>query len=114
MASGEQQRGEVASVRQQEARHDVAAELAVRYVDEPDVRADDAAHEIARRRAHSDAELADLSAWVFPPDSSASSHVVESHTHYARIAEAGDTKFWFHVLRNAFITVAEREFMLSY
>ena len=50
--------------------------------------------------------------WVFPSDSSASTHVVEMHTHYARIAEASGAKFWFHGLRNAFITVAERELML--
>ena len=31
---------------------------------------------------------------------------------YARIGRAGGTKFWFHGLRNAFITVAERELML--
>ena len=31
---------------------------------------------------------------------------------YGDITEAGGTRFWFHGLRNAFITVAEREFML--
>ena len=49
---------------------------------------------------------------MFSTDSSASGHDVELHTHYARNAEAGDTKFWFHGLRNAFIMVAERELML--
>ena len=67
---------------------------------------------LARRRAHSDASPADLRAWVFPSDSSASGHVEELHTHYARITKAGGVKFWFHGLRNAFITVAERELML--
>ena len=67
---------------------------------------------LARRRAHSDAAPADLREWVFPSDSSASGHVEELHTHYARITEAGGAKFWFHGLRNAFITVAERELML--
>lgn len=51
MAGGEEQRGEIAPVRQQDARHDAAAELAVRHVDEPDLIADDAPHEIARRQA---------------------------------------------------------------
>lgn len=51
MAGGEEQRGEVAPVRQQDARHDAAAELAVRHVDEPDALADDAPHEIARGQA---------------------------------------------------------------
>ena len=30
----------------------------------------------------------------------------------ARIGEAGGAKFWFHALRNCFITVADRELML--
>ena len=67
---------------------------------------------LARRRAHSDAAPADLREWVFPSDSSASGHVEELHTHYTRITKAGGAKFWFHGLRNAFITVAERELML--
>ena len=32
--------------------------------------------------------------------------------YYARISLAGGTKFWFHALRNCFITVAERELLL--
>ena len=67
---------------------------------------------LARRRANSDAMPAELRIWVFPSSSSASGHVEELHTHYARITEAGGAKFWFHDLRNAFITVAERELML--
>ena len=31
---------------------------------------------------------------------------------HGRISEAGGAKFWFHGLRNCFITVAERELML--
>lgn len=31
---------------------------------------------------------------------------------YHRISRAAGTKFWFHGLRNVFITVAERELML--
>ena len=30
----------------------------------------------------------------------------------ARIGEAGGARFWFHALRNCFITVANRELML--
>ena len=67
---------------------------------------------LTRRRAHSDAMPADLRAWVFHSPLSASGHVEELHTHYARISEAGGAKFWFHGLRNVFITVAERELML--
>lgn len=32
--------------------------------------------------------------------------------HYEAIGRAGGAKFWFHGLRNAFITVAERDLML--
>ena len=67
---------------------------------------------LARRRADSGAMPADLLDWVFPSPTSASGHVEELHAHYAFITRAGGAKFWFHGLRNAFITVAERELML--
>ena len=41
-----------------------------------------------------------------------SGHVEELHAHNVRITKAGGTTFWSHGLRNAFITVAERELML--
>ena len=50
--------------------------------------------------------------WVFPSPTSATGHVQDPHHLYARIGKAGGTKFWFHGLRNSFITVAERELML--
>ena len=67
---------------------------------------------LARRRADSDVLPAELREWVFPSRSSVSGHVEELHQHYDPIGEAGGAKFWFHGLRNAFITVAERELML--
>ena len=67
---------------------------------------------LARRRANSDAMPAALRGWVFPSPSSASGHVEELHALYARITKTGGVKFWFHALRNCFITVAERELML--
>ena len=67
---------------------------------------------LARRRANSDAMPADMRGWVFPSLSSKSGHVEELHAHYARIGKVSGTKFWFHGLRNVFITVAERELML--
>ena len=67
---------------------------------------------LARRRANSDAMPADMCGWVFPSLSSQSGHVEKLHGHYARIGEVAGTKFWFHGLRNAFITVAEWELML--
>ena len=39
-------------------------------------------------------------------------HVQDPHHLYARIGKAGGAKFWFHGLRNSFITIAERELML--
>ena len=50
--------------------------------------------------------------WVFPSPTSATGHVQDPHHLYGRISEAGGAKFWFHGLRNCFITVAEREVML--
>ena len=67
---------------------------------------------LARRRADNLVMHADLRAWVFPSITSKSGHIVEPRAHYAAITQAGGVKFWFHALRNAFITVAERELML--
>ncbi len=67
---------------------------------------------LARRRANSDAMPEAFRGWVFPSPFSKSGHVVELHSHYAGITRVGGAKFWFHGLRNAFITVAERELML--
>ena len=50
--------------------------------------------------------------WVFPSEASASGHLESIQHVNARIGEAGWAKFWFHALRNCFITVADRELML--
>ena len=50
--------------------------------------------------------------WVFPSSTSASGHVEELQHLYRRISRAAGTRFWFHGLRNCFITVADRELML--
>ena len=50
--------------------------------------------------------------WVFPSETSASGHLESIQHLNARIGEAGGAKFWFHALRNCFITVADRELML--
>ena len=63
-----------------------------------------------RRRADDVAE--ELRGWMFPSPASASGHVEELHAHYEAIGRAAGAKFWFHGMRNAFITVAERELML--
>ena len=68
---------------------------------------------ILQRRQTAAADLpAGIRDWVFPSRTSATGHVQDPHHLYARIGKAGGTKFWFHGLRNCFITVAERELML--
>ena len=65
-----------------------------------------------RRRAEA-GDLPDrLRTWVFPSPLSVSGHVEELQHLHARITKAGGAKFWFHALRNCFITVAERDLML--
>ena len=49
---------------------------------------------------------------MFPSSASASGHVVDLAHFYGLIAETGGTKFWYHALRNCFITVAERDLLL--
>ena len=67
-----------------------------------------------RRRA--EAERASpgepLTGFLFPSEWSRTGHVVDVQPVYAPIGKAGGTKFWFHGLRNSFISVAERELML--
>ena len=67
---------------------------------------------LARRRTERDALPEELRVWVFPSPGSGSGHVEELQAHYEAIGRAGGAKFWFHGLRNCFITVAERELML--
>ena len=68
---------------------------------------------ILERRRTAAADLPEgVREWVFPSPTSAAGHVQDPHHLYARIGKAGGAKFWFHGLRNSFITVAERELML--
>ena len=54
-----------------------------------------------------------LRGWVFPSSRpGALGHVATLMPFYAPIGKAGGARFWFHALRNCFITVAERELML--
>ena len=43
---------------------------------------------------------------------SGSGHIANPSHLYARIGDAGGAKFWYHGLRNCFITVAERDLLL--
>ncbi len=65
-----------------------------------------------RRRAAAEDLPAGVRDWVSSSPTSATGHVQDPHHLYARIAKAGGAKFWFHGLRNCFITIAERELML--
>ena len=67
---------------------------------------------LERRRAGA-ADLPEgVREWVFPSATSATGQVQDPHHPYARIGKAGGANFWFHGLRNTFITVAECELML--
>ena len=66
---------------------------------------------LERRRPEASAGNGDAHRWVFPL-TAGSGHAVELQHLYRRISRAAGTKFWFHGLRNVFITVAERELML--
>ena len=50
--------------------------------------------------------------WVFPSENGEAGRITTLQHLHARIGEAGGAKFWFHALRNCFITVADRELML--
>ena len=64
-----------------------------------------------RRRTQARELPEPLHAWVFPSRVSESGHV-EGLTHFfRRISETAGTKFWFHGLRDCFITVVERELL---
>ena len=52
--------------------------------------------------------------WVFPSATSRTGHFVKLTYFHRRIGEAGGAKFWYHGMRNCFITVAERELMLPH
>ena len=66
-----------------------------------------------RLRADRGGQAAPTDGWVFPsPKKARSGHVADIARFYEGIGKAAGTPFWFHGLRNAFITVAERELML--
>jgi integrase len=51
--------------------------------------------------------------WVFPNSETKSGHFEDIHHIYPTISKAAETKFWFHALRNNFITIAERDIGLA-
>ena len=50
--------------------------------------------------------------WVFPSTITGMGHIRGLAQHYKPVGEAGGAKFWYHGLRNTFITIAERDLML--
>ena len=50
--------------------------------------------------------------WVFPSPASGSGRIPHLSHLYPPISEAGGAKFWFHGMRNCFITVAEHDLLL--
>ncbi|WP_460018634.1 tyrosine-type recombinase/integrase [Magnetospira thiophila] len=51
--------------------------------------------------------------WVFPNSETKSGHHEDIHHVYPTITKGAGTKFWFHALRNNFITIAERDIGLA-
>ena len=67
---------------------------------------------LERRRAETGGPAGRATGWVFPSPRSASGHIEELQHLHGRIGRAAGVKFWFHGLRNAFVSVADRELML--
>ena len=67
---------------------------------------------LERRMAGRDGFAETTRVWVFPSETSGSGHLEGMQHLNARIGEAGGARFWFHALRNCFITVADRALML--
>ena len=66
-----------------------------------------------RLRSDCEDQAAPSEGWLFPsPKNAKSGHVADIARFYEDIGKVAGTRFWFHGLRNAFITVAERELML--
>ena len=51
---------------------------------------------------------------MFPSSSSRTGYFVKLTYFHRRISEVGGAEFWYHGMRNCFITVAERELMLPH
>ena len=68
---------------------------------------------LERLRPDCGGQAAPSEGWLFPsPKKAKSGHVADIARFYEDIGDVAGTRFWFHGLRNAFITVAERELML--
>ncbi len=66
----------------------------------------------SRRLAEAEGSGEPVTGWLFASAKSASGHLEDLFKFYAPIGRVAGTKFWFHGLRNSFISVAERELLL--
>ena len=70
---------------------------------------------LERRRSDGEATPGGPGDWVFPSLlPGALGHIADLSHLYGRIGEAGGARFWYHGLRNVFITVAERDLLLPH
>ena len=70
---------------------------------------------LERRLAESGTPSEDAGDWVFPSALPGTlGHIADLSKYYPRIGEAAGTRFWYHGLRNVFITVAERDLLLPH
>ena len=70
---------------------------------------------LVRRLTENAASPGDAGEWVFPSTlPGALGHIADLSKYYPRVGEACGTRFWYHGLRNCFITVAERDLLLPH
>ena len=67
---------------------------------------------LERRWAMRETLSGHLRDWVFPSPASGSGRIPHLSHLYPPISEAGGAKFWFHGMRNCFITIAEHDLLL--
>ena len=67
---------------------------------------------LERRSVARETMSGQLRDWVFPSPASGSGRIPHLSHLYPPISEAGGAKFWFHGMRNCFITVAEHDLLL--
>lgn len=67
---------------------------------------------LERRRAECESGDAAAEGWVFPSRTSRSGHLADVQRFHGAIGKEAGTRFWYHGLRNSFISVAERELLL--
>ena len=67
---------------------------------------------LERRRDERESAGDAAEGWVFPSRTSRSGHLADVQRFHGAIGKKAGTRFWYHGLRNSFISVAERELLL--